>query len=100
MSVSFFYLIFKAASFAKGSDQVLLLDLDTQVHSILGFHAGIDALTFTASGDEMVLAQANGLLLVSDMFGFPPPATLCGVNLVFSFGELERFTLNMIKLYD
>ena len=35
----------------------------------MSFDAGIDALTFTASGDEMVLAQANGVLLVSDMSG-------------------------------
>ena len=59
----------EAASFEKGGDQVLLLDLCIQAYSILSFDVGIDALLFTASSDEMILAQANGVLLVSDMPG-------------------------------
>ena len=59
----------EAASFENGGDQVLLLDLCTQAYSILSFDVGIDALLFTASSDEMILAQANGVLPVSDISG-------------------------------
>ena len=59
----------QVASFEKGGDQILLLDIDTQTYRILGFQGRIHALVFPASGDEMILAQANGVLLVSDMLG-------------------------------
>ena len=59
----------KVVSYNRGGNQICLLDVVSQRYDMLRCPAGVHALAFTASGDEMVLAQVNGVLLVAGISG-------------------------------